>query len=161
MDLKKLGGLAALVTQAFIFTTHSSVAADGNCYRNTCAVWVDIKKSEQRLNLYVKGENVFSWDVSTGMRGYTTPNFNQHPNGRTHISYTSKKYPREGHYKGLGNMPYSVFIRGGYAIHGTGNLKNLGKRASHGCIRSPPDKAKILMELVRKHGSKNVWITVR
>ena len=32
-------------------------------------------------------------------------------------------------------MPYSVFFRGGYAIHGTGYVKQLGRPASHGCVR--------------------------
>ena len=32
-------------------------------------------------------------------------------------------------------MPYSVFFRGGYAIHGTSAVKWLGTPASHGCVR--------------------------
>jgi hypothetical protein len=32
--------------------------------------------------------------------------------------YTSKKFSG-GNYEGLANMPYAVFIKGGYAIHGT------------------------------------------
>jgi lipoprotein-anchoring transpeptidase ErfK/SrfK len=34
-------------------------------------------------------------------------------------------------------MPYSVFFRGGYAVHGTSYVKQLGRPASHGCVRLP------------------------
>ena len=60
-------------------------------------------------------------------------------------------------------MPYAVFVKGGYAIHGTtpGNFSKLGRRASHGCIRMPPDNAKIFYELVKKIGLQNTWVTIK
>jgi len=59
-------------------------------------------------------------------------------------------------------MPYAVFIEGGYAIHGTtrGNWSNLGRVASHGCIRLHPDNGQIFNVLVRRNGIRNVWVTV-
>ncbi|WP_413943566.1 L,D-transpeptidase [Bdellovibrio sp. HCB-162] len=133
-----------------------------SCYRSECAVWAQVVKSSQRLYLYVHGRLADSWPVSTGKAGYTTPNFDRHPNGRIYDRYTSTKYP-EGDYNGLGNMPYAVFIAGGFALHGTprGNWPNLGRPASHGCIRMHPDNAYRFNRLVRSNGIQNVWITVQ
>ncbi|MFM6928840.1 MAG: L,D-transpeptidase [Bdellovibrio sp.] len=134
----------------------------GGCSRNNCAVWAQVVKSSQRLYLYVNGSARGSWPVSTGMAGYTTPNFDRHPDGRIYDRYTSAKYPG-GDYNGLGNMPYAVFITGGYALHGTpqGNWSKLGKPASHGCIRMHPDNGYMFNRLVRSYGIRNVWITVQ
>ncbi|MGE5086795.1 MAG: L,D-transpeptidase, partial [Bacillota bacterium] len=134
----------------------------GGCSRNNCAVWAQVVKSSQRLYLYVNGSARGSWPVSTGMAGYTTPNFDRHPDGRIYDHYTSAKYPG-GDYNGLGNMPYAVFITGGYALHGTpqSNWPKLGKPASHGCIRMHPDTAYMFNRLVRNYGVSNVWITVQ
>lgn len=134
----------------------------GGCSRNNCAVWAQVVKSSQRLYLYVNGSARGSWPVSTGMAGYTTPNFDRHPDGRIYDRYTSGKYPG-GDYNGLGNMPYAVFITGGYALHGTpkGNWPKLGSPASHGCIRMHPDNGYMFNRLVRSYGIRNVWITVQ
>lgn len=133
----------------------------GGCYRLSCEVYIRIIKSEQRAYLYIHGRPEAEWLVSTGRAGYTTPDFDRHPNGRIYERYDSKAYPG-GDYMGMGNMPYAVFIQGGYAIHGTGqsNWPYLGQRASHGCIRLHPDNAKIFNRLVRANGIANTWITV-
>lgn len=132
------------------------------CYRASCPVWISIDKSEQQGYLYVNGTLERSFLVSTGTAGHGTPNFDQNPNGRVYDRYTSSKYPG-GDYKGLGNMPYAVFIKGGFAIHGTpeSNWPKLGRRASHGCIRVHPDNGYRFNRLVREHGIRNVWITVQ
>jgi lipoprotein-anchoring transpeptidase ErfK/SrfK len=41
-------------------------------------------------------------------------------------------------------MPYALFFRGGYAIHGTYSIRQLGRPASHGCVRLPTAFAKKL-----------------
>lgn len=133
----------------------------GSCYRNSCKVWADVDKAAQRIYLYIDGALTYTWKTSTGKPGYTTPDFDRHPNGRIYDRYTSGKYPG-GDYNGLGNMPYAVFISGGYAIHGTprGNWSRLGQTASHGCIRLHPDNGQIFNVLVRRNGIKNVWVSV-
>lgn len=137
-----------------------SSSASG-CKQIQCRVWARISKKNQRLHLYLDGQLVDTFKVSTGDRNHETPLFDKRPSGPSFQKYTSKKFPG-GNYNGLGNMPYVVFIRGGYGIHGTtrGNIPKLGKKASHGCIRLHPDHAKILFELVRKVGIENTWITV-
>lgn len=133
----------------------------GNCFRNSCKIWADVDKRAQRIYLYIDGALTYTWKTSTGKSGYTTPDFDRHPNGRIYDRYTSGKYPG-GDYNGLGNMPYAVFISGGYAIHGTprGNWGRLGQTASHGCIRLHPDNGQIFNILVRRNGIYNVWVTV-
>ena len=136
-------------------------AGSGGCYRESCAVYAFVSKAEQRLYLYVNGRLEDTWLVSTGVSGRSTPDFDRHPNGRIYEAYTSSSYPG-GNYQGLGNMPYAVFIKGGFAIHGTpkSNWPKLGQRASHGCIRLHPNNGKRFNRLVRGAGIKNTWITV-
>jgi lipoprotein-anchoring transpeptidase ErfK/SrfK len=124
-------------------------------------VWARINKTDQRLYLYVDGQIVDTFKVSTGDKKHETPLMDRQPAGPIFQKYTSKKYPG-GNYNGLGNMPHVVFVQGGYGIHGTtrGNIPRLGKKASHGCIRLHPDNAKIFNELVRKVGLNNTWVTI-
>jgi lipoprotein-anchoring transpeptidase ErfK/SrfK len=132
-----------------------------SCFRNSCKIWADVDKSAQRLYLYIDGVLTYTWKTSTGKPGRETPDFDTHPDGRIYDRYTSTKFP-DGDYNGLGNMPYAVFISGGYAIHGTtrGNWSKLGHTASHGCIRVHPDNGQIFNVLVRRNGIANVWVTV-
>lgn len=132
------------------------------CYQRTCKIFIDVNKKTQMAELFIDGVLTHEWKVSTGTPGHGTPNFDRHPDGRIYVKYSSSKYPG-GNYNGLGNMPYVVFIKGGFAIHGTtkGNWPKLGKKASHGCIRLHPDHAKIFNGLVRQYGVKSTWVTVR
>jgi hypothetical protein len=115
-----------------------------SCKQIDCRIWARINKTNQQLYLYIDGKMVDSFKTSTGDKKHETPIMDRRPSGPSFQKYTSKKFPG-GNYNGLGNMPYVVFIRGGYAIHGTtkGNIPKLGKKASHGCIRLHPDNAKI------------------
>lgn len=132
-----------------------------NCRENSCALYVHILRSRQILLLYINGELKDSFLVSTGIKKYKTPDLSLHPRGPMLIKYTSRKFPG-GNYKGLGNMPYAIFISGGYAIHGTtpGHFAKLGSVASHGCIRLHPDNARVLFELVKIYGLTNTWIKI-
>ena len=155
---EETGQPSHLPTDAFI----NDLLGLARCYRSECPVWIQVVKSSQRAYLYLNGSLSNSWLVSTGVPGYTTPNFDKNPDGRIYDRYTSGKYPG-GDYKGLGNMPYAVFIRGGFALHGTpqSNWSKLGRPASHGCIRMHPDNAYYFNRLVRSTGISNVWITVQ
>lgn len=137
------------------------------CRREQCPVYLDISKAEQKAFLFVNGVLQGEYLVSTGVSGFGTPDFDTHPNGRIYDKYTSTKYPGGDYVDDngtrLGNMPYAVFIRGGFAVHGTGraNWKKLGQRASHGCIRMHPDYGYKFNRLVRAYGVRNTWIRVR
>ncbi len=144
------------------FLKSRTLLVEPSCYEKECLLYAEINKSSQTLYLYISGELKDSFKVSTGKGKYETPSLNVRPSGPVFTKYTSRKFPG-GNYKGLGNMPYAVFVRGGYAIHGTtpGNFTKLGTRASHGCIRLHPDNAKIFYELVKYIGLENSWVTVK
>lgn len=133
-----------------------------SCKQKACRVWAKISKSKQVLFLYVDGTLVDSFKVSTGDTNHETPLMDLRPAGPIFKKYTSKKFPG-GNYNGLGNMPYVVFIQGGFAIHGTttGNIPRLGNKASHGCVRLHPDNGKLFFELVKEVGLEHTWISIQ
>jgi hypothetical protein len=136
-------------------------SATKSCTEGECGLFVHIIKSRQIMYLYLDGELKDSFEISTGLKEYSTPELSMHPRGPIFTKYTSRKFPG-GNYKGLGNMPYAVFVKGGYAIHGTttGNFKKLGNQASHGCIRLHPNNARLFYEMVKVIGLKNTWVKV-
>jgi L,D-transpeptidase catalytic domain len=133
------------------------------CEEKECLVYIEINRAAQKLYLYLIGELKDSFLVSTGKAGkYETPLLSRRPAGPVLTKYTSRKFPG-GNYMGLGNMPYAVFIQGGYAIHGTttGNFSKLGTKASHGCIRLHPENAKIVNALVKTVGLQQTWVAIK
>lgn len=108
--------------------------------------------SKQRMEISVDGRQVFEWKVSTGGKGYVTPKGRFKPT-RMHEMWHSRKYD-------MAPMPHSVFFHGGYAVHATPHVKNLGRPASHGCIRLHPDAAKDFYTLVELFGPKNTSIVI-
>jgi lipoprotein-anchoring transpeptidase ErfK/SrfK len=114
------------------------------------AITVDL--TTQEMNVTSDGRTIYTFDVSTGRKGYTTPTGNFKPI-RMHEMWYSSKYENSP-------MPFSIFFYGGYAIHGTGDIKNLGTVASHGCVRLHPDNAEKLFNLVNQVGMKNTKISL-
>jgi lipoprotein-anchoring transpeptidase ErfK/SrfK len=57
-------------------------------------------------------------------------------------------------------MPYSIFYSGHFAIHGTDQVKKLGRPASSGCIRLHPKNAAKLFDLVKTEGLENARVVV-
>ncbi len=102
---------------------------------------VRVNLSQQRMLVYVDGELAYSWPVSTARRGYVTPKGVYRPQRMARMHY-SRKYNNSP-------MPYSVFFRGGYAIHGTTATRRLGRPASHGCIRLATGNARQLYHLIK------------
>lgn len=117
------------------------------------SVTVKINRGSQTMNVYVNGYHQYSWPVSTGRRGYTTPSGVYRPT-RLERMWHSRKYD-------WSPMPYSIFFRGGYAIHGTHETGRLGRRASHGCIRLHPSNARKLFSLVKRFGAGKTRIYIR
>ena len=54
-----------------------------------------------------------------------------------------------------------MFFHRGYALHGTMEAYNLGRAASHGCVRLRPDNAATLFSLMRRQGLDNTKIVVK
>ena len=115
------------------------------------SITVDI--STQSMVVKDSWHTIYSFDVSTGRKGHSTPTGTYAPI-RMHEKWYSSKYENAP-------MPWSIFFHGGYAIHGTTDLKHLGKIASHGCVRLHPDNARLLFELVREYGMQNTKVTIK
>ena len=144
------------------FVAYRNLPDSVNCKGKDCIIYAEIDKSKQRLYLYILGEPKDTFKVSTGIGKYETPDLDLRPSGPILTKYSSRKFPG-GNYQGLGNMPYAIFLRGGYAIHGTttGSFPKLGTKASHGCIRLHPDNAKVFNALVKTVGLQNTWVTIK
>ena len=115
----------------------------------TVRVSVDI--GAQRMKVTTSDGEVYNWAISSGRQGFRSPNGVYRPT-RLEKNWHSRKYG--------GAMPYSVFFRGGYAIHGTNAVGALGRPASHGCIRLHPAHAAKLFALVKKHGAGQTTIAL-
>ncbi len=111
-----------------------------------------IDLSSQRMYVSVNGKPRYTWKVSTARRGYRTPRGTYRP-------YLLKRRHYSTIYHGS-PMPYSIFFRRGYAIHGSYQTRQLGRRASHGCVRLHPSNAARLFSLVRKYGHRNTRIVI-
>jgi len=132
------------------------VVAAGVSFNSSVAsarVEANIDLSSQRMTVKVNGWHYASWKVSTARRGYRTPVGSWRPKWLARMHYSSK-YNNSP-------MPHSIFFLGGYAIHGTNYIRNLGRPASHGCIRLHPNNAAKLFSLVRKHGKRNTRIRIQ
>jgi hypothetical protein len=58
-------------------------------------------------------------------------------------------------------MPHAVFFtKKGHAIHGTNEVKKLGKPASHGCVRLSPQNAETFFNLVKEKGLENTQVVL-
>lgn len=111
-----------------------------------------IDLSAQRMSVAVDGMPAYDWPVSTARPGYRTPTGSFRP-GRMYRRYFSRKYDNSP-------MPYAIFFRGGYAVHGTGYVRSLGRPASHGCVRLHPANAATLYALVGEIGKGRTRIVV-
>ncbi len=107
-------------------------------------VVIDVDLTSQTMHVR-SAEGSYNWPVSTARAGFTTPRGHFAPTGMERMHY-SKKYHNSP-------MPYSIFFRGGYAIHGTYATGALGRPASHGCVRLSPAHAQQLYQMVEREGA--------
>lgn len=114
---------------------------------------IQIDKSTQRMTVFVDGEKRHVFKVSTGKQGHATPS------GSFRVllmkeMHHSRKYDNAP-------MPNSLFFtNNGHAIHATTSVRNLGRPASHGCVRLSPRDAKALYDLVERTGKGGVTIKI-
>ena len=117
----------------------------------SASVVAHIDHLTQRMTVVVNGTLIYSWPVSTGRTGYETPAGSYYVQRMERMWY-SRKYD-------MSPMPHALFFEGGLAIHGTSAIRQLGRPASHGCVRLAPRNAQTLFELVRQHGGAQVVVT--
>jgi hypothetical protein len=132
----------ALVTGAFLCAGSAQAA-----------VQITIDKSTQSMTVEKDGRALYQWPVSTGRAGFDTPSgtFKAFRMERDHFSKEWDDAP----------MPFSIFFtQKGHAIHGYLDTKNIGRPASHGCVRLTPANAEKLFALVKEDGVLNTTVTL-
>jgi hypothetical protein len=114
---------------------------------------IEIDKSTQQMTVSQDGALLYTWPVSSGLRRYDTPSGAYTPlrMERDHFSREWDDAP----------MPNSIFFtERGHAIHGTEHRRNIGRPASHGCVRLEPENARVLYALVKREGMANTRIVL-
>jgi hypothetical protein len=129
---------------------HLAVPPDERPHATWIFATIDI--SDQTMRVYVDNALAYTFPVSTARRGYITPV------GFYRAQWLSPKH-RSRKYDNA-PMPWSVFFHGGYAVHGTTEIRRLGKPASHGCVRLHPDNARTFFTLVKEAGLEQSQIVV-
>src|SRR5271166_837536 len=109
-------------------------------------VQINIDLSSQTMTVHSGSGETYIWPISSGRSGYPTPRGVFHPRALYTMVYSAKY--------GNAPMPHSIFFHGQYAIHGTTAAGNLGRPASHGCIRLSPGAAATLFAMVRAEGAQ-------
>lgn len=115
----------------------------GGTAHATVRVHIDLSSQRMQVN---SASGSYNWAVSTARSGYYTPHGSYAPTSLQRMHY-SRKYH-------MSPMPYSIFFRGGYAIHGTYATGALGSPASHGCVRLAPGNAAKLYSMVQAEGAR-------
>lgn len=119
---------------------------------NAASLEARIDLSTQTMTVVKDGMFQYRWRVSTARKGYVTPT------GRYTVKWASR-YHRSRKYHNS-PMPYSLFFKGGYAVHGTNAIRHLGHPASHGCVRLLPEHAAKLFSLAKSVGLHNTQIVI-
>jgi len=108
-------------------------------------VRIDVDLGAQVMRVSARAGESYEWPISSGSLGRATPRGEFRPYALYPMVY-SWKYGNEP-------MPHSIFFHGQYAIHGTLETDQLGRPASHGCIRLSPRDAATLYQLVSREGA--------
>jgi len=121
--------------------------------KTSSAVLISINKSKQEMTVSVDGMEKYHWPVSTGRAGYSTPSGTYAATSMNEIWF-SKQWDNSP-------MPHSIFfIKDGHAIHGSFEVRTLGKPVSHGCVRISPENATTLYALVKETGLQNTQVVL-
>jgi lipoprotein-anchoring transpeptidase ErfK/SrfK len=122
-----------------------------SAFAHAIDAYVDL--TNQRMVVAVHGRHYANWAISSGRKGYRTPTGSYQPKRLRRMHYSSQYDDAP--------MPNSIFFHKGYAIHGTDKTRELGRPASHGCVRLHPSHAAELYALVMQHGRANTRIHIR
>lgn len=144
--------IAVLAVLALMLGQSSGPALASTKAKPAQGVRIEIDLSSQTMKVNVNGRSYARWKVSTGRAGYYTPTGSWRPFLLKKMHY-SRKYDNSP-------MPHSIFFLGGYAIHATYYIRQLGRPASHGCIRLHPTNAAKLYSLVQRYGLRSTRITI-
>jgi hypothetical protein len=145
--------IVPVLATMFAFPASAQIISDSGSQSVGTAILISIDKSRQKMTVFLDGVEKYDWPVSTGRAGYSTPSGNYTATSMNEVWY-SKEWDNAP-------MPHSIFFRkDGYAIHGSYEVKYLGRPASHGCVRISPENAATLYALVKKNGLKNTEVVL-
>jgi hypothetical protein len=114
---------------------------------------IEIDKSSQQMTVSRDGRELYVWPVSTGIERYDTPS-GQYTPFRMEKDHFSREWDDAP-------MPNSIFFtQRGHAIHGTDHVRNIGRPASHGCVRLSRANASVLWDLVKQEGMPNTRVVL-
>ena len=106
--------------------------------------WIEIDLSDQRIFAHEGQRTVLKARVSTGISRYPTIR------GRFKIYVKYRTTRMRGPGYDLPNVPWAMFFRGDYAIHGAYWHNSFGRPMSHGCVNMKPAEAKWLFNWAPK-----------
>lgn len=144
------------ILAVFVGFAAASAPAHAAADAGSARIRATVSIGEQKMQVVIVNaagvEETYTWDVSTGGRGYTTPTGAFQPTwlSRNHRSRQYNNAP----------MPFAVFFHEGYAVHATYEINRLGRPASHGCVRLAPENAQMFFDLVRTVGMEHTDIVI-
>jgi len=145
--------IASVLAMMLALPASAQTSPDPETQSSGGAILIHIDKTRQKMTVSLDGVQKYEWPVSTGRAGYSTPSGTYTATSMNEIWY-SKEWDNSP-------MPHSVFfIKDGHAIHGSYEVRNLGKPVSHGCVRIAPENAATLYALVKKYGLKNTEVAL-
>lgn len=131
----------------------SLMALAGTILPASAAMLITVDKTSQTMSVAIDGATQYTWPVSTGLPGHDTPSGSYQP-FRMEANHFSREWDNAP-------MPHSIFFtKVGHAIHGTNHGRNLGRAASHGCVRLSPRNAATLFALVKSQGMGNTRVSI-
>lgn len=142
-------GIRTFLACILIHLAYPAAASAGNLY-------VRVDKGVQKAWVVLNGQTLFTWDVSTANERLNCGKNGSFKKCQTPSGVFFPVLFKEYHYSRAWKavMPYSVFFdQDGDAFHAAtaSELMDLGRPASHGCVRLHPSHAKIFFELARNH----------
>jgi hypothetical protein len=115
-------------------------------------VVVRVSVASRTMSVFVDGAPYAHYYISPARLGYHTKTGSfSVGRGNLKVMHYSSEYHNSP-------MPHSIFYSGGYAIHGTFEERNIGRPASHGCIRLRRADAAELFGLVHSTGGAQIIV---
>lgn len=155
-------GHAIAVTETTRYRRREYVVGhDGNMFRSTAVRtasrvdrpdeigaedrWIHVDLSEQVLVAYEGNEPVFATLVSTGQAGFETP-LGVFRIQSKHVSTTMDNLANPDESYSIEDVPWTMYFRGNYALHGAFWHGHFGRVRSHGCVNLAPVDARWLFQ---------------
>ncbi|MEQ1502036.1 MAG: L,D-transpeptidase, partial [Myxococcota bacterium] len=107
--------------------------------------WVDVDLDQQALTVYAGDEPVYFTVVSTGVSERRTPTGAYRLQSKAALDTMESRPGAEDWYR-VEDVPWTMFFRRYYALHGAYWHWGFGHPASHGCVNLAPRDAAWLFD---------------